>query len=74
MSAAIASPCCHAANFVATWHISLLRFRRNTCGPPSPCLQSQALPPHGKREIGGYAGPEPTRYTDWEIKGRCSDF
>ena len=26
------------------------------------------------REIGGPAGPEPTRYGDWEKKGRCIDF
>jgi hypothetical protein len=32
--------------------------------PPAP------LP----KEIGGPAGPEPTRYGDWEHKGRCSDF
>ncbi len=25
-------------------------------------------------EIGGPEGPEPTRYGDWERKGRCSDF
>lgn len=25
-------------------------------------------------EIGGPAGPEPTRYGDWEQKGRCTDF
>ena len=25
-------------------------------------------------EIGGPAGPEPTRYGDWAFKGRCSDF
>jgi hypothetical protein len=25
-------------------------------------------------EIGGYKGQEPTRYGDWDIKGRCSDF
>ena len=25
-------------------------------------------------EIGGQAGPEPTRYGDWEKKGRCTDF
>lgn len=29
-----------------------------------------ALPP----ETGGQAGPEPTRYGDWEKKGRCTDF
>tara|TARA_Y100001935_G_C17246098_1_gene478403 strand:+ start:893 stop:1048 length:156 start_codon:yes stop_codon:yes gene_type:complete len=26
------------------------------------------------KEIGGPKGPEPTRYGDWEIKGRVSDF
>ncbi|MGH8162694.1 MAG: DUF1674 domain-containing protein [Gammaproteobacteria bacterium] len=25
-------------------------------------------------EIGGPRGPEPTRYGDWERKGRCIDF
>ncbi len=25
-------------------------------------------------EIGGPAGPEPTRYGDWERRGRCLDF
>jgi len=25
-------------------------------------------------EIGGPQGPEPTRYGDWEKKGRCIDF
>jgi len=33
-------------------------------------------PPEGEaaREIGGPAGPEPTRYGDWEKAGRCIDF
>lgn len=26
------------------------------------------------KEIGGPPGPEPTRYGDWEKKGRVSDF
>jgi hypothetical protein len=26
------------------------------------------------KEIGGAKGPEPTRYGDWEYKGRCTDF
>lgn len=26
------------------------------------------------REIGGPAGPEPTRFGDWEKQGRCIDF
>ena len=25
-------------------------------------------------EIGGQRGPEPTRYGDWEGRGRCTDF
>ena len=25
-------------------------------------------------EIGGRKGPDPTRYGDWEIGGKCVDF
>lgn len=25
-------------------------------------------------EAGGPRGPEPTRYGDWEVGGRCTDF
>jgi hypothetical protein len=39
--------------------------------PPQP--PRPAAPPLPK-EIGGPAGPEPTRYGDWEQKGRCTDF
>ena len=27
-----------------------------------------------QREVGGRAGPEPTRFGDWEKGGRCIDF
>jgi len=27
-----------------------------------------------QKEIGGRDGPDPTRFGDWEIKGRCIDF
>ncbi len=37
--------------------------------PAAPAARP-AMPP----EIGGPSGPEPTRYGDWEHKGRCSDF
>ena len=30
--------------------------------------------PQTAAEIGGPKGPEPTRFGDWEQKGRCSDF
>ncbi len=26
------------------------------------------------RELGGREGPEPTRFGDWELRGRCIDF
>ena len=26
------------------------------------------------KEIGGREGPEPTRFGDWELRGRCIDF
>lgn len=26
------------------------------------------------RELGGRQGPEPTRFGDWELRGRCIDF
>lgn len=39
----------------------------------------QPTPESGKneprpKEVGGPTGPEPTRYGDWEKKGRCIDF
>lgn len=36
---------------------------------PKPA-EKPALP----KEVGGPKGPEPTRYGDWESKGRCIDF
>jgi hypothetical protein len=33
-----------------------------------------AAPQQKPGEIGGPKGPEPTRYGDWEVNGRCSDF
>lgn len=45
--------------------------------PPEPVPQKppQMRPmPAMPKEIGGPKGPEPTRYGDWEQKGRCTDF
>ena len=39
--------------------------------PPNPPPAPQPKMP---KEIGGPKGPEPTRYGDWEQKGRCTDF
>ena len=43
----------------------------------SPKLKPAAETPKAKplaKEIGGRDGPEPTRYGDWEVGGRCVDF
>lgn len=40
-----------------------------------PCSEEKARPPQDER--GGFKDlklPEPTRYGDWDVKGRCSDF
>ena len=37
---------------------------------PTPPAPAKPQP----KEVGGPAGPEPTRYGDWERKGRVSDF
>ena len=41
-----------------------------------PAPPPAATPPQVEMpaETGGPKGPEPTRYGDWERKGRCSDF
>jgi hypothetical protein len=39
-----------------------------------PAATVDATPAERRREIGGPSGPEPTRFGDWERKGRCIDF
>ncbi|MDB9751467.1 DUF1674 domain-containing protein [Gammaproteobacteria bacterium] len=40
-----------------------------------PSKSSEKIKPRAKlSEIGGPKGLEPTRYGDWEKKGRCIDF
>ncbi|XP_064539107.1 succinate dehydrogenase assembly factor 4, mitochondrial [Drosophila montana] len=49
-------------------------------GMPHPAHEKEPLKPWPNNtnpytgEIGGQRGPEPTRYGDWESKGRCTDF
>lgn len=38
--------------------------------PEAPPEPAKAMP----RELGRPAGPDPTRYGDWEKAGRCIDF
>ena len=40
--------------------------------PPQPTTPKK--PAKTVREIGGRKGPDPTRYGDWEVNGRCVDF
>jgi len=37
-------------------------------------VQSSPQMPTPAIEIGGREGPEPTRFGDWEKRGRCIDF
>ena len=41
---------------------------------PKTIKKKPSLTKNKIKEIGGPEGPEPTRYGDWEIKGRVSDF
>lgn len=45
---------------------------------PNPDSQDKAKSPskeEQEKEIGGFENrPEPTRYGDWDVNGRCSDF
>ncbi|MCC5857410.1 MAG: DUF1674 domain-containing protein [Ectothiorhodospiraceae bacterium] len=41
--------------------------------PRQPAMEP-GKPETWPKEIGGQAGPEPTRYGDWEKGGRCTDF
>jgi len=49
-----------------------------TPSPRAPAKKKKQKRPPAKAgqsgEIGGPKGPEPTRYGDWERKGRCVDF
>lgn len=44
--------------------------------PPAaaPAPEPKPVAPKMPKEIGGPTGPEPTRFGDWERKGRVSDF
>jgi len=44
---------------------------------PSPenDIMQKKFPEIPEKEIGGFENrPEPTRYGDWDVGGRCSDF
>ena len=43
-------------------------------GTPSVQPAAPKRPATQVEEIGGRKGPDPTRYGDWEVNGRCVDF
>jgi hypothetical protein len=42
--------------------------------PPGGTSQPPAEITSSQPEVGGRQGPDPTRYGDWELRGRCIDF
>jgi len=42
--------------------------------PSLPEKEQKKAAPKQPEEIGGRKGPEPTRFGDWELKGKCVDF
>jgi hypothetical protein len=59
-------------------YANMERHKKNKSKAETETADQAALPvpdaaamPH---ELNGPKGPEPTRYGDWEQKGRCTDF
>ncbi len=55
-------------------HTPVVRVERPVAPPPRTVSAHEANPADQPTEFGGPTGPEPTRFGDWERKGRCSDF
>ncbi len=51
--------------------VSHSRARDSSRGTQTPPALPESETP---REFGGRQGPDPTRYGDWEMNGRCIDF
>jgi hypothetical protein len=48
--------------------------QQDTQQPVAQERPKQPAPAPMPKEIGGPKGPEPTRYGDWKVNGRCTDF
>ncbi|MEQ9124155.1 MAG: DUF1674 domain-containing protein [Alphaproteobacteria bacterium] len=47
----------------------------DAAAPPDGAEPAASKPaPRKVEEIGGPKGPEPTRFGDWSVNGRCIDF
>ena len=58
---------CHIADMTA-------KLDDHSASPARPTAKKPPGQPPPPKEIGGPKGPEPTRYGDWEVGGRCTDF
>ncbi len=47
---------------------------QSTAAVPAAVPAPVPAPSPAPREVGGREGPEPTRFGDWELRGRCIDF
>jgi hypothetical protein len=60
---------------LAGYHIQHMTDTPKDIPKPEPAKAPDPTPAAPRpREIGGPKGPEPTRYGDWEVNGRCTDF
>jgi hypothetical protein len=41
---------------------------------PQKEVNAKVYKPIAEKELGGRKGPDPTRYGDWELNGKCVDF
>jgi hypothetical protein len=66
----------HAAPFSGKLSFVTTHSEAEDPGEAIPALQREEQPaaPSTPREVGGRAGAEPTRFGDWELRGRCIDF
>jgi hypothetical protein len=48
--------------------------KRNDTTANDNALPRRNRKPSQPVELGGRRGPDPTRYGDWEVAGRCIDF
>ena len=56
-------------NTPETAAVTVGKTSQNSDNPPKKSVDGE-MP----TEVNGPKGPEPTRYGDWEQKGRCTDF
>ncbi len=48
--------------------------KQNPSAEPVKTPETPKISPEKPAEKGGRKGPEPTRYGDWELNGKCVDF